>query len=389
MVQFWDLVPKFILERKGNIFRIVVSITVPIFLCLILYALLVRHVLIKPGVPNMTVMGKSNNDEVILYKPIPAGLTSAMDRRFEEAVIAVPFVYRNIMTFPTPDLRIRCWFQILYMDLDRMREQLPALGAGRYPDGSSREAVVGYQAAQQWQLSVGDTFVYDPVRQFFDYIDPKEDHPSSYRVAGVMDRDVRFDFLSGSIMLPYPQEDEPGQALLRNNGLFLYPAQGAGNFPLEAIRDLVYGSHLVPLFTRRQWTDFSAIHILVVMVLGIVVLNLLSAGSAYIDQNSKNIGLLQAFGTENGQIGSVFVTGLAAIELLSFLLGLGLAFGSTLFLNRSYSKPFDVVFDYYRIPLDGYLLVGALLALLTLGSTAYMLLRINRLSPATILIHSD
>jgi ABC-type antimicrobial peptide transport system permease subunit len=158
---------------------------------------------------------------------------------------------------------------------------------------------------------------------------------------------------------------------------------------MDSLIARLYEHHISPLVTRRNLTDLSAINILAALLLLVVVLNLLSACSAYIDQNMKNIALLKAFGMGNAHIRFVFTAGLFVLEIFGLLIGIGMAYVALAGLNRSYSKPFEYVYQYYWMPPAGYIGVAVLLILMVLGSNFFVFSRINRLSPAQALIYEQ
>lgn len=381
---FFDLIPKFLLDKRQSLFRIVVSIAIPVCICLMMYTIFAKHVWIRDDVPSLTVMGKTYRHEVILYQPLSATITDDIRAKFGESFTVVPFTSRNIMSFPSPDLKIQYWFQVLYMDIDSNSSYLPDLAEGRYPTGERKEAVIGYQAACQWLLSMGDTFSYDPVRYEFKYPNPEDGGEHLYRVVGIFNHDLPFDYLSGSIVVPLPEEAVAQKKLfLPFNGMFLY--RTGDSLSLDEINDEVYRHHLAPLFCRRGWTDLSVFNLMIVFAFSIVVLMLWNASSAYVDHNLKSIGLLKMFGMDDVQIGILFAAGLVALELIGFCAGFGMTIAALAGLNLAYSDPFHYVLEYYQIPLDGYLVMTAFLLFMVVASTIYLLVKINRVSPGEVL----
>lgn len=357
---------------------------VPVIICLVSYAALHRHAVVAPGVPKATIFGKSYRHEVILYQPISPQVTADIRRHFAEKLAIVPFTYRNIMNFPSPDMKFRYWFQILYLDIDRLRPFLPDLAEGRYPARDRREAVIGYQSARQWDLALGDIFTYDPTRYVFDYYRPDTRSRHRYRVVGILARNIPFDLLGGSLIVPPPDPIEEKRLFLPPNGLFIYPLRGAP--AMDEMNAVFYEQHLAPLFSRRGWTELSMINLIAVFGLGIVILNLFVAGSAHVDHNLHNIGLLKAFGMDDSQVVTIFAAGLVLLESIGFLLGAGVAKLIVHILNRAYSKPFDYVYAYYQIPMAAYALVLGILSLLVVASNVYVVRKINRLAPGELLI---
>jgi ABC-type lipoprotein release transport system permease subunit len=331
-------------------------------------------------------MGKYTRQEVVHYEPLSQGFTDNLRQRFGDRSTLVPFAYRNIMTFYSPDLKIRYWFQFLYLHLNDLKPFMPELAEGRYPSENQREVLIGHQAARQWKLSVGDHFSYDSRRYIFDYVKPKTNSPYLYQVVGMLRRDLPFDFFGGSILIPMPAETERKRLFLPFNGTFIF--QTNKSFSMDDINQEIFKNHLVPLFNRRSWTDLSNYSLMVVIAFLVLLANLGCAGSVYIQDNIKNIGLLKTFGMDNNQIAYIFIIGFLLLKLAGFLCGAGLASMVITILNKMYSKPYSYVYAYYQIPMEAYIFVVILLLVMAIGSTFYVLNRINRLAPADVLINS-
>lgn len=326
------------------------------------------------GVPDLVYTNKVIDAYQWAYlEDLPGDFVHEFQRRAAGKAEAFPVTQRFLMNVMNlyGDFR----FHMFGVPQDFMDRQLAGLVlAGRVPRPGEAGLVVGNSAALRWELSVGDVFTAtlaaDPAAGAI-----------PYTVTGVLDPNAMDYFDRGLFASSESFEALTGKTVAANS-LFIFLKPGVdpediGTLPGE----IPGGRSLAAIRLKSPGFQQKARLISGIVLIGLCSLSLFQSIQVILNNSAKRVGLLKALGMPDLHVALIFAQGVLAVFALATLLGVGLASGIFLYLNREIGKMLMAPVQIYRLTWAAVLTLLAMLAGALAIVIAGVLYRTRRVPP--------
>ncbi len=374
----------FIRRHQRRLARGAILLVIPCALFLCIFSFGLHEYFGGKEIPSLMLGGARTDSVALPYGPLSPQLFEGLGPH--ESAAVVPIVYLNLQNVYSYATLSRIRFSVLIVPDEFITSRIsPHLADDLFLEEGKYRCLLGRQAAQLWNLTKDDVIAFSlPPNFLFEKASRGEEGEGRFRVAGVLEKDSRFQLFDGAVFIPASAAKHLSNEGLMWNAALCYLSD-ADSYNAWASKAPLMGLSVV---IRRPPLVASGVSLIGLLALLLsAALNTGVIVSALVAESSRDFGILRSMGARQRELKTALAVCVVLLQGVSLLAAWCAANAGFAVLNRLLARQSSYLFlnTYFRLDemaLSVLLACGAISSIL---AVLVCMRKIQRLAPEDLI----